>query len=276
MSGDPDPIYVASRRALLDALEALGEQRQALVLVGAHAIYLHVGEADIAVAAFTTDADIAIDPGRLKDIPRLERTLQKAGFLQDSQPGIWRSRVRIGDQYIPVDFLVAEALAGKGRRAAKLGDHGPRTARKVRGLEAAMVDHQEMEIHALEGGDPRRCSLAVAGPAALLVAKLHKIGERVREGKGRAEPKDALDVLRLLRGIPTGTFANDLDVLLEKPLSAKVCAEAVSYLEELFATASSPGSRLAVAAVGILERADQIAASCEVLATDLLSAIRRS
>ena len=40
MPGAPDPIYVLARRALLDALEALGDQRRAVVLVGAQAIYL--------------------------------------------------------------------------------------------------------------------------------------------------------------------------------------------------------------------------------------------
>ena len=40
----PDPLYVAARRALLDGLEALGQQRQAAILVGAHAVYLRVGE----------------------------------------------------------------------------------------------------------------------------------------------------------------------------------------------------------------------------------------
>ncbi len=39
------PIYVAARGVLLDALDALGEQRQAVILAGAQAIYLHTGDA---------------------------------------------------------------------------------------------------------------------------------------------------------------------------------------------------------------------------------------
>lgn len=42
---DPDPEYVAARRVLLDALDALGTHRKAVVLVGAQAIYLQVGAA---------------------------------------------------------------------------------------------------------------------------------------------------------------------------------------------------------------------------------------
>ena len=34
---------------LLDALDALSEQREALILAGAQAIYIHTGAADLAV-----------------------------------------------------------------------------------------------------------------------------------------------------------------------------------------------------------------------------------
>ena len=50
-----DELYVMARRVLLDALEALGAHRDAIILVGAQAVYLRVGEADLAVAPYTTD-----------------------------------------------------------------------------------------------------------------------------------------------------------------------------------------------------------------------------
>lgn len=40
--GDAD-LLVAARRALLDTLEALRAHQDALVLIGAQAIYLHTG-----------------------------------------------------------------------------------------------------------------------------------------------------------------------------------------------------------------------------------------
>ena len=43
-TGDAD-LLVAARSALLDALKALVEQRDALILIGAQAIYLHTGDA---------------------------------------------------------------------------------------------------------------------------------------------------------------------------------------------------------------------------------------
>ena len=55
MSGEPDPQYVVARGVLLDALEALGAQRPAVIPVGAQAIYRHTGAIDLAVAEFTTD-----------------------------------------------------------------------------------------------------------------------------------------------------------------------------------------------------------------------------
>ena len=72
---ETDELYVLARRVLLDALEALGPHRDAIVLVGAQAVYLRVGEADLAVAPFTTDGDLAIDPAILGEIPPLEQAL---------------------------------------------------------------------------------------------------------------------------------------------------------------------------------------------------------
>lgn len=90
MPGEPDPEYVVARRVLLDALDALQEQLEAVVLVGAQAIYLRVGEGDLAVAPFTTDGDIALDPSAIVPTPRLEEAFTRAGFVRDlTQPGVW-------------------------------------------------------------------------------------------------------------------------------------------------------------------------------------------
>jgi hypothetical protein len=64
--GEPDPLYVRTRRTLLDAVEALGVHRDAIVLVGAQAIYLHTGDAALAVAEYTTDADFTVSPDRTR------------------------------------------------------------------------------------------------------------------------------------------------------------------------------------------------------------------
>ena len=95
MSGEPTELYIRSRRALLDALEALAGHRDALVLVGAQAIYLHTGDVDEAIATETKDSDLVVNPALLGEDPRLEDALRAADFhrnLEDGQPGEWLSR----------------------------------------------------------------------------------------------------------------------------------------------------------------------------------------
>jgi hypothetical protein len=65
--GPFDPRYVAARRVLLDALTAPEPHGRAFIVVGAQAIYLRTGSADLSmtVAPFTTDGDLALDPRHL-------------------------------------------------------------------------------------------------------------------------------------------------------------------------------------------------------------------
>lgn len=200
-----EPLYVAARGVLLDALDALGEQREALILAGAQAIYIHTGAADVAVAEFTSDADLVVVPDQLKAHPRLSDAMERAQFRSGPQPGSWLCERTVSGipTTIPVDLLVPEAVAGTGRRAARLGEHGDRTGRRVRGLEGALVDHSVMRLNALDADDRRECDIQVAGPSALLIAKLHKLADRSGERDARRlKDKDALDVLRLLRAMP--------------------------------------------------------------------------
>lgn len=176
-----DPGYIAARRVLLDALTALAPQGKAVIVAGAQAIYLRTGGGDvaIAVAPFTTDGDLALDPGRLVDSPELEAVMGDAGFellRQEGghiEPGIWIARTVVaGTEYeVPIDLIVPEGVAaGGGRRGARLGVHGKRAARRAVGLEAALIDNDPMTISALEAGDGRSIVTSVAGVAALFVA----------------------------------------------------------------------------------------------------------
>jgi hypothetical protein len=104
-------------------------------------------------------------------------------------PGGWLSS---GGIYI--DLMVPEALAGAGRRGADLGAHGRRAARRAKGLEGALGDRAHHQIATLDPGDTRTILMWVAGPGALLVAKVHKIAERAG-AQDRVRDKDALDRL---------------------------------------------------------------------------------
>jgi hypothetical protein len=272
-----EPLYVAAREVLLDALDALGDQREALILAGAQAIYLHTGAAELAVAEFTTDGDLVVNPEQLKTQPRLSEAMERAHFRSGLQPGSWlRDRTVSGiATTIPVDLLVPEAVAGPGRRAARLGDHGDRAGRRVRGLEGALIDHSAMRLNALDEDDRREFEVRVAGPSALLVAKLHKLADRSGQGDAkRLKDKDALDVLRLLRAIPVERLARGLRELGDSTLAGDVTREAIELLPALFGAASSPGTVMVVRATERLEDPSVMGASCVALADDLIRALR--
>lgn len=268
--GDAETL-VSARSALLDALEALADQRDALVLVGAQAIYLHTGAAPVALAEATKDTDLAVDPRALDDNPLLEEAMRRAGFhrnLTDPQPGSWLS-----PRGIPVDLLVPAALAGEGgRRGARIPPHSRHATRRTPGLEAAVVDHAPMTITSLDADDTRAAEIEVAGPAALLVAKLHKLGER-RDTPDRLLDKDAHDIYRLLVAVDTDTLATAFTKLRADEFAGTVTDEALLYLEQLFAPGPDAlGSTMAGRAEELLGNAAVVSAAVATLAADLLVA----
>ena len=276
MPGEVDPQYLVARSVLLDALSALGSQRKAVILIGAQAIYLHTGAIELAVAEYTTDADIALDPAALDAVPEIESAMMAAGFRRGNRVGAWYVSREIGGVYANVegDLMVPDAVGGAGSRAARLSGHAKHVARKARGLEAALIDKSMKTIHALDPADRRSFSVAIAGPAALIVSKLHKIQERLAEREQRrVDAKDALDVLRILRAIPTIDLAKTFEKLLQTPVSKDVTREALGGLKDLFTDPRAIGSQMAARAAGPLADADEITGSCAVLTTDLLGAI---
>jgi hypothetical protein len=272
----PDPHYVVARSVLLDALEALGKQREAVVVVGAQAIYLHTGHIELAVPEFTIDADITIDPALLQELPELESAMKAAHFEKGNRVGAWVIRRDVGGvaMNIEVDLMVPEAVGGPGRRSARLPGHAKEVARKARGLEAALVDKVTTTITALDPGDNRSFDVAVARPAALLVAKLHKIAERISEREQRrVDDKDALDIWRLLQAIETSQLRTALLKLVDVDVARDVTREAFVVLSTHFTDSRSAGPRMAARAVGTLMSAEEVAATCAALASDLLRAL---
>lgn len=170
------------------------------------------------------------------------------------QPGIWHRAVAHDgedDVIVPVDLIVPKQIAPTaGRRGARLpGGHGNTAAQKTAGVEGALVDHDPIEIRALAEADRRRVVVEVAGPAALLVAKSFKLGERLNTPR-RFQPKDAGDVFRLYEANGGDEMAGGLRRLGNDPRSADVTKQAMEHLRTLFATPRSPGIELAVTALG--------------------------
>ena len=207
MPGALDPLYVAARRTLLDALEAVLEQLDAVVLVGAQAVYM------------------------------------------------------------------PESLGGPGRRAARIPPHDKRAARKVAGLEGTLVDRDIRRIGALTPEDGREFDVSVAGPSGLLVAKVFKIVDRATDPDRRTD-KDALDVFRLLRAVPTEELVRRLRILATEERSRAVTAQALDQLPALFGRPAAIGCVMAARAAAPFEAEETTAASATLLAQDLLNALR--
>lgn len=251
---EADPRYVAARRVLLDALEALAPHGRAVIVAGAQAVYLRTGLSEIGIAPYTTDGDLALDPALLRDEPQLEAAMRAARFRPDlREPGIWLASVTVDGEelIIPVDLIVPEgAASGGGRRGARLGPHGRRAARRAVGLEAALVDHSSMTVAALEAADTRSFEVEVAGPAALLVAKAHKIHDRLGSSRpGRLDDKDAADVYRLMQATSPIEIAERLAELRRHEIAGPATEAAITYLAELFGRRNGEGVRMATRAL---------------------------
>lgn len=277
-----DPEYIAARRILLNALSALANHGDAFIVVGAQAIYLHTGSADLdqTVAPYTTDGDLAVNPSLLGDDPVLEAAMTQAGFHLSPQPGghiepgIWIAQATIGDvpYDVPVDLIVPEGVAtGGGRRGARLGTHGKRAARRAVGLEAALVDNVPISISALEPDDDRVITPRVAGTAALFVAKAHKLHDRAAAPtRDRLSDKDASDVFRLMLATQPTQVGQRLRELAEDSIAGEVTGAALPMLSDLFGRRGGLGVSMATRALQLAVPAARVEAVCTAYMRELL------
>ena len=272
MSGEAPPEYVSARRTLLDVLEALKAHLDAIVLVGAQAIYQFTGDSDLPIAEFTTDADLSVNPQLLASTPLLMQAMKDADFTQVEDQLRWKSASGVF-----VDLMVPDALVeGTSRRSVtNLAEHGPMSARRTRGLEASLEDRERKIISALEVSDIRTFEIWVAGPAALLVAKVIKLTERFDiNDPDRVPQKDALDLFRLMQVIPTAELAQRLNRLLQSEVAAPTATGAIQALARDFARSDAKAPKLAAQASG-LPRSQRgvLAESFALLVRDLLEVL---
>lgn len=269
MRGEIDPILVEARTALLDALDALSNHRDSIVLIGAQAVYLRTGKLSTALAEMTKDADLAIDPRHLSNDPRLEIAMAEEGFFRPDKhnPGTWSSL-----SGVPVDLLVPKLLSGSGgRRAGRIPNHDKNARRKREGIEACVIDRDLMHVGSLNPFDERSLTVNVAGPAALLVAKVYKIADRVNDNE-RLHDKDAHDCYRLLQSTQTAELAQRFELLLNDDVSAEVTHNAIGHLETLFADSTNAlGSRMAGRAEEGVGEPSQVALSTTLLSMALIN-----
>lgn len=82
--------------------------------------------------------------------------------------------------------------------------------------------------------DPRITTVRVAGPAALLIAKCHKIADRLISGdrgqSHRIKPKDCGDVIRIMRSPSSPTvIGTQLAALATDPACGLSVTKGVEY-----------------------------------------------
>lgn len=172
---------------------------------------------------------------------------------------------------IPVDLIVPAGVAAPGgSRGARLGAHGKRAARKASGLEAALVDNETRLVEALDPADGRAIEVRVAGQAALLVAKVHKIADRIRSDReDRLDDKDASDILRLMQRFSPEQVGPVLRGLLSDPVAGEPTAKALEAFQDLFGTPRGRGIAMASEALRTAMPAERIRAISIAYATAL-------
>lgn len=116
--------------------------------------------------------------------------------------------------------------------------------------------------------------LEVAGPAALVVSKCHKLAERIADGGRRVKAKDAHDVLRVLRGVTSQVLADGFTLMRADNVSREVAETGLDQLQSLFGRPRLAGCDLAALAAAGLENEETIRQSCVALTSDLLAALK--
>jgi hypothetical protein len=194
-----------SRRLLIDTIKALADFADGITVVGAHAVHVWVQDTlgPIPMQA-TRDADVAVNPVFVASDPKLLDLMVGIGVepaLPD-RPGVYgyatEAELPLAER-TTIDLIVPEAYAGPGRRAARIAGQQHAASRAV-GLELAVWDRHRRTLAAI--GDPDHTVDAwIAGPAALLTAKAHKVHERLAQlatRPDRLRPKDSGDIALLM------------------------------------------------------------------------------
>jgi hypothetical protein len=132
-----------------------------------------------------------------------------------------------------------------------------------------------IELASLEGGDARLITVNVAGYGALLVAKLHKLGDRLATPE-RLHAKDAGDVYRLFDAVSPDDMAITLRALLDDERSTATTTKALAYLGQLFVTSTSTGTQLAVDALRAVLPAETVNAAMTAYADELRRVLQAS
>lgn len=257
-----------SRRLLLTTILALGDHADAVTVVGAHAVHVWVqktwGPIDM---ESTRDGDLAINPVLIAEDPKIMELLADIGLepARPERPGIYglvNERGLSWEQRTTVDLLVPETYAGSKGRSARIAGQQSATTRAY-GLELAIHDRTVTTITTVDGEPELSVDVHVAGPAALLIAKAHKVSERLADVDRRPDrlrPKDSGDIALLMMVTDGAVMAETMmKHAAERPEIRTVVHEGAQRLVEMYSAqndtlvrehmASSLGARFPESAI---------------------------
>ncbi|MHB8319805.1 MAG: hypothetical protein ACYDEP_11365 [Acidimicrobiales bacterium] len=243
-----------ARDALLDVLVALEAHREALVIVGAQAVYERTRHLSGVVPTSTKDGDIAVDPTLLSKEPLIGEAMAGAGFFaaRPERPGIYsQAPTPPGGNPVPptIDLIAPEVIAGvqnvgaNKKRGARIEGHGKKVVGRADGIEMAMIDRDLLVIEPMNTSHRTPIEVKVAGVGGLLSAKAWKLHQRFVEADGgkphRLLPKDAGDVWRLMAVSDPNKIRETFDQCEQHPQFGVSTAIGRQRLIEMFA----PGGR---------------------------------
>lgn len=221
----------------------------------------------------TNDLDVGLALAVLDDdrYAEISHRLRQEGFEPDTNDkgNVVLQRWRLGDLKVTVDFLMPPAPGQDAdRRIQPLeSDFG---ALITPGLELAFEERVLVELdgHTLSGEHVSR-TIPVCGPAAFTVLKTLAFADR-------GEPKDAYDLVYVLRGTAGGAEAVAQRLAHHARGHRDLVDHAIALLERDFADPGSVGP-IRAAQFGLVDTGDldNDVADAHGLVDDLLAACRR-
>lgn len=140
-----------------------------------------------------------------------------------------------------------------------------------------LVDNDAILVEALDAEDRRSARLRVAGVAALLVAKTHKMIDRIESGRrDRLDDKDAADVVRLMQRSSPELVASTVQELLAHSSAGAATELAIDRFDRLFGGRAGLGIEMAARALRGAMPEDRVRTICLAYTKDLYTRLREN
>lgn len=145
-----DPGTKRSRRALINVIQGLQEHREALTVLGGHAVIEMTWHLKtLPIPDTTLDGDLGVTPQLLAETPLLVEKMIELGYeaARTERPGVW-SPTEEADlpphDRTSVDLIAPRAVAAPGItraiRAARVPPHGKHSVSATEGTELSLIN----------------------------------------------------------------------------------------------------------------------------------------